>query len=69
MPLSLFARGDFGNEDYTSVTGGLKVYLSGDPQKSLIDRHRRDDPEIYMPVFPTLTTAGRGGRRGRNACW
>ena len=25
VPLSLFARGDFGNEDYTSITGGLKV--------------------------------------------
>ena len=56
VPLSLFARGDFGNEDYTSITGGLKVYLSGDPQKSLIDRHRRDDPETYMPVFPKLAT-------------
>jgi hypothetical protein len=53
VPLSLFARGDFGNEDYTSITGGLKVYLSGDPQKSLIDRHRRDDPENYVPAFPT----------------
>lgn len=53
VPLSLFARGDFGDEEYTSITGGLKVYLSGDPQKSLIDRHRRDDPDIYMPVFPT----------------
>jgi hypothetical protein len=56
VPLSLFARGDFGNEDYTSITGGLKVYLSNDPQKSLIDRHRRDDPDIYMPVFPKLVT-------------
>lgn len=56
VPLSLFAHGDFGNEDYTSITGGLKVYISGDPQKSLIDRHRRDDPDIYMPVFPKLAT-------------
>ncbi|KAB2940286.1 MAG: hypothetical protein K8F92_15830 [Hyphomicrobium sp.] len=56
VPLSLFARGDFGDEDYTSITGGLKVYLSGDPDKSLIDRHRRDDPDIYLPVFPKLVT-------------
>lgn len=61
VPVSLFARGDFGNEDYTSVTGGVKVYLSGDPQKSLIDRHRRDDPDIYMPVFPKLATGSSSG--------
>lgn len=60
VPVSLFARGDFGNEDYTSVTGGLKVYLSGDSQKSLIDRHRRDDPDIYTPVFPKLVTKAAG---------
>jgi hypothetical protein len=60
VPLSLFARGDFGNEDYTSVTGGLKVYLSEDPQKSLIDRHRRDDPDSYVPVFPKLVTKTAG---------
>jgi hypothetical protein len=56
VPLSLFARGDFGNDDYTSITGGLKVYLSGDPDKSLIDRNRRDDPEVFVPVFPKLAT-------------
>lgn len=61
VPVSLFARGDFGNSDYTSITGGLKVYFSGDPQKSLIDRHRRDDPDIHMPVFPTLATRTTGG--------
>jgi hypothetical protein len=66
VPVSLFARGDFGVDEYTSITGGLKVYLSGDPQKSLIDRHRRDDPDIYVPVFPkravgaTQCTAGPG---------
>jgi hypothetical protein len=54
VPLSLFARGDFGNEDFDSITGGLRVYLSDDPQRSLIDRHRRDDPKVYAPTFPTL---------------
>ena len=54
VPLALFARGDFGDEDFNSITGGLRVYLSGDPQKSLIDRHRRDDPKVYAPTFPTL---------------
>ncbi len=56
VPMSLFANGDFGDEDYTRITGGLRIYLSGDPGKSLIDRHRMDDPQTYMPVFPTLVT-------------
>lgn len=56
VPMSLFARGNFGDDDYTSVTGGLKIYLSSDPDKSLIDRNRRDDPESYLPVFPKLAT-------------
>ena len=61
VPLSLFARGDFGNDDYTRITGGVKIYLSPEPEKSLIDRHRRDDPDIFMPVFPRLAT-------GTNQC-
>lgn len=56
VPWSLFARGNFGDDDYTSVTGGVKIYLSGDTNKSLIDRNRRDDPENYLPVFPKLAT-------------
>jgi hypothetical protein len=55
-PVSLFARGNFGESDHTSFTGGFKVYLGGDPDKSLIKRHRMDDPEIYVPVFPKLVT-------------
>ena len=63
VPMSLFARGNFGDGDYTSVTGGLKIYLGSDPNKSLIDRNRRDDPENYLPVFPKLATSG-----GTNYC-
>ena len=54
VPMSLFARGDFGDENITNVTGGLRIYLSDDPQRSLIDRHRRDDPKVYAPTFPVL---------------
>lgn len=57
VPMSLFAKTDFGDDDYTRVTGGLKIFLSDDPSKSLIDRHRQDDPENYTPVFPALATA------------
>ena len=54
VPVALFARGDFGDELVQNVTGGLRIYLSDDPGKSLIDRHREDDPKDYAPTFPTL---------------
>jgi hypothetical protein len=40
--LTLFASGSFGNE-HTSAMGGLRYYF-GDNGKSLIQRHREDDP-------------------------
>ena len=57
VPVALFARGDFGDEWVQNVTGGLRIYLSDDPGKSLIDRHRQDDPKVYAPTFPTLAAA------------
>jgi hypothetical protein len=53
VPVALFARGDFGDEFVQNITGGLRLYLSDDPNKSLIDRHRKDDPKVYAPTFPT----------------
>ena len=58
VPLSLFAKGDFGDDDYTRITGGVKVYLGDDPGKSLLSRHRTADPENYTPVFPAVRVAG-----------
>lgn len=52
VPVALFARGDFGDAFMQNVTGGVRVYLSDDPNKSLIDRHRKDDPKVYAPTFP-----------------
>ena len=54
VPVALFARGDFGDEFVQNITGGVRIYLSDDPDKSLIDRHRKDDPKVYAPTFPTL---------------
>ena len=54
VPVAVFARGDFGDEFVQNVTGGVRIYLSADPDKSLIDRHRKDDPKVYAPTFPTL---------------
>ena len=43
-PLSFTAEGQLGEDDFRSVAIGAKFYFGG-TQKSLIDRHRQDDPE------------------------
>jgi len=60
-PISLFAKSDFGDEQFNRVTGGLKMYFGSEPGKSLIERHRTEDPENYTPKFPALKT-------GSNQC-
>lgn len=43
--VSLFAEGRIGEDDYQAVWGGIRVYF-GD-EKSLMRRHREDDPDGY----------------------
>lgn len=43
IPFSLTGEGRFGQDGAIVATVGLKHYF-GDPDKSLIDRHRQDDP-------------------------
>ncbi|MFO1034841.1 MAG: hypothetical protein U1E15_12490 [Hyphomicrobiales bacterium] len=43
MPLSLTLEGQMGENGYQSATVGLKFYFGGE-QKTLIRRHREDDP-------------------------
>jgi len=45
LGISAFAKGSVGEDDYRSVFAGLKFYFGED--KSLIQRHREDDPEIW----------------------
>ncbi len=40
---SLFADARFGDDDYTAIWGGFRMYF-GAEEKSLIRRHREDDP-------------------------
>ncbi len=40
---SVFAEGRVGEDDYAAVWGGVRLYL-GQENKSLIRRHREDDP-------------------------
>jgi hypothetical protein len=46
---SLFAEGRIGEDDYKGVWGGLKVYFGNAKNKSLIRRHREDDPIVWTP--------------------
>ncbi len=43
--VSLFAEGRFGNESNRAAIAGLRVYFG--PSKTLIDKHRRDDPHDW----------------------
>jgi len=56
--LTLFASGSFG-DNYTQALGGVRYYF-GDPGKSLIQRHRTDDPGNDLPgdLFSTGCPAG-----------
>ena len=45
---SLYAKGSFGANDFKQVLGGVRYYF-GDPNKSLIDRQRQDDPSNNLP--------------------
>ena len=55
---SVYGSGSFG-DNYTQVLGGLRYYF-GDPGKSLIQRHRQDDPGNSLPddLFTTGCPAG-----------
>ncbi len=45
--MSLFAEGRYGQGNYKAAFGGVKFYF-GAGDKSLIRRHREDDPQIYL---------------------
>jgi hypothetical protein len=52
IPASLTLDGQFGEDGFAAVTAGFNIYFGGE-DKSLIRRHREDDPRLY-----TLFTAG-----------
>jgi len=46
--MSIFAEGRIGEDDYAGVWGGLRFAFGGE-DKSLIRRHREDDPRNRLP--------------------
>jgi hypothetical protein len=57
FPVSLFADAMLGSDDYTSIMGGIRIYFGGE-DKSLMSRHREDDP---AHLFNLLRQVGEGG--------
>lgn len=58
-PLSLFAEAQFGSEDFSTVLVGAKFYF-GAPEKSLIQRHREDDPGHFFNLLREVGPCGIG---------
>ena len=54
LPVSLTVDGQLGEDGYTSIQAGLSLYFGGE-DKSLIRRHREDDPRLH---FFSLLSAG-----------
>jgi hypothetical protein len=68
---SLFVEGRIGEEDFKGLWGGLRFY-GGMKDKTLIQRHRQDDPIEWNPetLFgitnnqqPTTTTQNNGNKK------
>lgn len=51
--MSLFAEGQVGDDNHSTVWAGLRFYF-GEPDKSLIRRHREDDPVNLFPILNQL---------------
>lgn len=61
MPMSVYSKADYGDDDFFSILGGLRFYFGGD-DKSLIRRHREDDPRNR--TFDLITQGDRDRNRG-----
>ena len=63
---SLFVEGRAGENDFRGVWGGVKFYF-GQKDKSLIQRHRQDDPINWAPksLFSIVNSFGSRHQRNR----
>lgn len=61
-PISLFAEGQFGERHFRRAMAGVRVYFGSANRKSLIRRHREDDPRNRVPDFFALPDTCPAGR-------
>lgn len=64
IPMSVYSKADYGDNDFFSILGGLRFYFGGE-DKSLIRRHREDDPRNR--TFDLITPGDRDSGRGNGA--
>jgi hypothetical protein len=57
-PLALYSEGQFGDKKEATVWVGIRFYFGPDPAKSLIRRHREDDPDNKEPTLHELPGDG-----------
>ena len=67
LPVSLTLDGQLGEDGYTSVMAGLSLYFGGE-DKSLIRRHREDDPRLHSFQLFNAGAVGSGVLGGEPAC-
>ncbi len=60
VPVSFFVEGGVGNNDYATVFGGLRIYF-GAEHKSLIRRHREDDPINWLNRIKSIVEEDGAG--------
>ena len=64
LPVSFTVDGELGEDGYTSIQAGLSLYFGGE-DKSLIRRHREDDPRLhFFDIFNAGLLGGGGGVLG-----
>ena len=61
-PVSLFAEGQFGKRRYNRAMAGVRVFFGGSTGKSLMRRHREDDPRNRVPDFFAMADVCPTGR-------
>jgi hypothetical protein len=67
FPASLTLDGQFGENGFTAVTAGFSIYFGGE-DKSLIRRHREDDPRLYTFLTAGVLAAIIGGQELDEQC-
>jgi hypothetical protein len=62
--VALFMNGGVGDSSYSHLLGGVRIYFGGD--KSLKDRHRKDDPDSLLRTFQNNGTGAASNGGGGN---